>query len=58
MQEQPAVISSSQPLEHSKEPVIRMIYIAKAMNPLYIHTICLGKNLKGFGKRSFEVFHC
>ena len=40
----------------SKEPVIRMIYIAKAMNPLYIHTICLGRTSK-FRKEALRFFH-
>ena len=42
--------------KHSKEPVIRMIYIAKAMNPLYIHTICLGRTSK-FRKEALRFFH-
>ena len=33
-----------------------MIYIAKAMNPLYIHTICLGRTSK-FRKEALRFFH-
>lgn len=32
-----------------------MIYIAKAMNPLYIHTICLGRTSK-FRKEALRFF--
>ena len=34
----------------------KYIHIAKAMNPLYIHTICLGRTSK-FRKEALRFFH-
>ena len=56
MQEQPAVISSSQPLEAQQRACYKNDSYCESNEPLYIHTICLGRTSK-FRKEALGFFH-
>ena len=56
MQEQPAVISSSQPLEAQQRACYKNDSYCESNEPLYIHTICLGRTSK-FRKEALRFFH-
>lgn len=55
MQEQPAVISSSQPLEAQQRACYKNDSYCESNEPLYIHTICLGRTSK-FRKEALRFF--
>ena len=56
MQEQPAVISSSQLLEAQQRACYKNHLYCESNEPLYIHTICLGRTSK-FRKEALRFFH-